>query len=498
MSDVLTVAARRERVEEIGLRLAEIDTEFSGGAMTDEARQEWEELLEERTQHQKAIEDAEAREKILEQIAGDNAKEKPGFEDDDEPTKRSLGTERVTSVSPAKQVRAANGTKVKDIYNLEEYRRAVSNVDELPGLYKEGARRAIESAVIPGYGVDADKAKETAERLLETVDDKHGTLARRILETGSERYQRAFGKAVMGGGTMGLTPEEQRALQAGVGADGGFAVPFTLDPTVLLASDGSINPLRQISRVVQITTSTWQGVTSAGITVTRAAENDEATDDAPALAQPEVTPTRVHGFVPFSIEVDQDWGALRSEMTTLLQDAKDQEEASSFATGDGVDPNPNGVVSTLAATSEVATATAGTFASEDVYAVEEALPPRFRARGRWTANKSIYNAVRQFAAADGHDLWERIGAGQPPELLGYPAHELSSMASAVTLGNRILLFGDFQQFIIVDRVGMSVELVPHLFGATNRFPTGQRGLYAIWRNSSLVLVPNAFRVLEVA
>jgi predicted phage gp36 major capsid-like protein len=42
---------------------------------------------------------------------------------------------------------------------------------------------------------------------------------------------------------------------------------------------------------------------------------------------------------------------------------------------------------------------------------------------------------------------------------------------------------------------MSVELVPHLVGANHR-PTGQRGLYAYWRNTSAVLVPNAFRQLE--
>jgi len=45
------------------------------------------------------------------------------------------------------------------------------------------------------------------------------------------------------------------------------------------------------------------------------------------------------------------------------------------------------------------------------------------------------------------------------------------------------------------RVGMGIELVPHLFGATNRYPTGQRGILAIWFNSSQVLVPNAFRLL---
>jgi HK97 family phage major capsid protein len=68
------------------------------------------------------------------------------------------------------------------------------------------------------------------------------------------------------------------------------------------------------------------------------------------------------------------------------------------------------------------------------------------------------------------------------------------MATALTTGTAILVLGDFRQFLIVDRVGMDVELVPHLFG-TNRRPTGQRGIFAMWRNNSTVLVPGAFRKL---
>ena len=66
-----------------------------------------------------------------------------------------------------------------------------------------------------------------------------------------------------------------------------------------------------------------------------------------------------------------------------------------------------------------------------------------------------------------------------------------------TSGQLPLLFGDFKQFLIVDRVGMGIELVPHLFGQTSNFPTGQRGLFAIWFNNSLVLADNAFRLLQV-
>jgi predicted phage gp36 major capsid-like protein len=70
------------------------------------------------------------------------------------------------------------------------------------------------------------------------------------------------------------------------------------------------------------------------------------------------------------------------------------------------------------------------------------------------------------------------------------------MVGSITSGSQVLIQGDYRQFLIVDRVGMGIELVPHLFGPTNRYPTGQRGILAIWFNNSQVLVPNAFRLLQ--
>jgi HK97 family phage major capsid protein len=72
------------------------------------------------------------------------------------------------------------------------------------------------------------------------------------------------------------------------------------------------------------------------------------------------------------------------------------------------------------------------------------------------------------------------------------------MTTAVsTTGSLDAILGDFRYFLIADRIGMTIENIPHLFGAANRFPTGQRGLYCYWRNGSKVLDANAFRVLKV-
>ena len=43
---------------------------------------------------------------------------------------------------------------------------------------------------------------------------------------------------------------------------------------------------------------------------------------------------------------------------------------------------------------------------------------------------------------------------------------------------------------IVERLGMSVELIPHMLG-THRLPLGVRGLYVYWRTGAGVIAPNA-------
>jgi HK97 family phage major capsid protein len=244
--------------------------------------------------------------------------------------------------------------------------------------------------------------------------------------------------------------------------------------------------------------------------VARAAEGAEVGTGDAAFIQPSVRTTRVQGFVPFSIELDVSWGALRSQMTALLMDAKDIEEATSFLTGNGTAPNCNGLVTGLTGqysiggvnngtASTVYTAGTATLAVGDLYALENATPPRFRQQSAYLASRTTYNRFRQLLqalASAAFDSWVRPSAGQPATFNGYPAFEASPLSTTITSGSQVLVQGDYRQFIIVDRVGMGIELVPHLFGSTNRYPTGQRGILAIWFNNSQVLVPNAFRVLQ--
>lgn len=80
-------------------------------------------------------------------------------------------------------------------------------------------------------------------------------------------------------------------------------------------------------------------------------------------------------------------------------------------------------------------------------------------------------------------------------------NEISTMDSTVnaaaTANNYLLVYGDFVAgFVIVDRIGTQLDITPNLVSA-NRRPTGTRGTFLWFRTGSNVVVPQAFRLLDV-
>lgn len=485
--DIVLIEERAARMKDIKRRMTELDQEYAGEVMPEDVRSEFDSLDTEYKDHQLAIADDRERKARILALGDDPERTEPG-DSRPEPTqfRRSSGYEGFQT---------RDSRLPTDIYDLSEYRTRSNRPEELTRLYRDGAREAIARAVFPDegrYGLTREQIQGHIERLLMHSDDENGEIARRIIATSGPIYRRAFGKAVAG---MPLTSEEARAISTGPGSSGGLAVPVALDPTVLPTSDSSVNPLRAIARVETITSNEWKGVSSAGITAGYSGESEEVADDTPTLVQPSVIPERATAFIPFSIESDQDWTALQAEMAVLFRNAKDDLEADKFFTGAGHgSKEPEGLLT--GATIHVTSDGSNTFASKDVYALEEALGARFRSRARFVGSKFIFNKARQLDSGGGADLWVRLDAATPPTLIGYPAHESSALDGSLEDWAAPLVFGDFTYFLIVDRIGMNVELVNHLFGQNQR-PTGERGLLAIWRNSSVVLSDRAFRVLRM-
>lgn len=483
-----------ERIDERKSEIAKLEADYAGKAFPHEAKEQWNELNALLREDVKLVDELEARHETLIENA-------------------NLGRVETTDF----QTRRPGATTGADVYDLSSVR-AVIGDDAVAGReLRDRAMRILETAKLPHPKVDEAEAKAHVENLLE-LQPESGPFSRYLIATDSPAYKRAWAKTLRPNGSQLLTSEEQTALIQAEGAmramsltsaSGGYAVPFVLDPTVIPTSDGAINPYRAISSVVNITVDEWRGVSSTGITAGFAAEAAASSDNSPTLAQPTVSTEKGSAFIPFSIEIGQDWGSFASEMAKMFQDGKDIIEATKFAVGSGTN-EPFGVIT--GATTVFTASNTNSLVVADIYGVHNALGPRFRRGAVWTMNNATADRIRQLDTAGGANLWVqnlqlrsaavpngftdgRMGA----DLLGKATYEATGQSGTFTTGQKIAVVGDYSYYKIADRIGMQIEYIPFLFGASQgNLPTGQRGLYAYWRVGAKVLDANAFRVLKLA
>lgn len=367
---------------------------------------------------------------------------------------------------------------------------------------REAVKRAIDATSISM--TDEAKAEVEAKLNRSGVPEMKG-FPRHVLAFGSDAYARAFAKVSLDEKET-LTREEVAALEFArsearalglTDGSGGYLIPTFLDPTVINTSDGSINPFRQISRVVQVSGDNWNGVTSAGISIAWGTEFSVPADGAPAFGAPSITPYKAHGFVPISIEGYEDIASIGPIVASMFQQAKDDDEAQKFATGSGSN-QPTGIVTALAGTlSQTNMATNGAIAAADLFKAQQHLGPRYQQRASWVMNLAYVNKIRALGSSDNYFAQTvRLPESADFPLLGRPAYQASGMTDACnTTTNNAIVFGDFNDYVIVDRIGMQVEFIPHLFDQATARPNGSRGWYTHWRTGADSVNDTAFTLL---
>lgn len=408
-------------------------------------------------------------------------------------------------VDPMRDPRSAEAPRrrYKNPWALSEIRAWGCAPHEVAAEWRGRALSAIE--LMPAA---SDRVRAAATKIIEEHDDARSTLSQFALHTSTPQYLRAWSKMAQGQHHL-LTQDEAAAVDqvnqframSLTDNQGGYLVPFQLDPSVIVTSDGVRNDIRQAARVVVATSDVWHGVSSGNVSWSFDAEASEVSDDSTAFAQPAIPNYMARGFVPISIEAMSDAANVTQEVGRLLVGGKMDLEGTKFITGSGTG-EPTGIVTALTGTSSVVNAaTDDTFALADVYTLQGALPARYRANASWLANNLIYNKIRQFDTAGGNGLWAQLGDGRPSVLLGRTALEAEAMDGTITTSgaghNYALIFGDLSNFVITDRLGFQVELIPMLFHTSNNRPSGQRGWFAWYRTGSDSVNDGGMRMLDV-
>jgi predicted phage gp36 major capsid-like protein len=244
----------------------------------------------------------------------------------------------------------------------------------------------------------------------------------------------------------------------GVGGGVTLPTPITVDPTLQLTSAGTVSPIRQKAHVEVISTTQFRLGTSASMSAHFVQEGVEVTDDSPTVSPATIQPQRAQAFAQFSIEAQADWSGISANLTTMLADAKNTLEGVKFLSGAGeASHEPQGPLtgSTWQHRHVQPAQAAGSLRIDDERADlrrerQSAAPPITR-RATWRASPRPTSS--SCSATCGRGTWWS------------------------------------------DRIGLSVEIVPHVFGSTQR-PLGIRGLYAYWRTSALVVNPAAVKVIQ--
>tara|TARA_R100000329_G_scaffold36734_2_gene34624 strand:+ start:3508 stop:4905 length:1398 start_codon:yes stop_codon:yes gene_type:complete len=332
-----------------------------------------------------------------------------------------------------------------------------------------------------------------------------GQVAKRMLLTENDAYRTAFMKGVTQSAPAFSADEaraldEYRAMSEGTDSEGGFGIPVLIDPSITLTTGSSVAPVLDLARVVTITTDEWKGVSSAGVSFSYDGEGAEVSDDAPTLAQPTVPVYTARGFIPYSIEVGADYPSFAAEMRRLLDEGYINLIADKTIDGTG-SSQPTGILTALDANTnvEVVVTTDGAFGAVDVLKVWKSLPERYKANATWLMSTDVENEIRTFAAgADSAYYTVDLSAGGIGTLFGRPIRTTDYMPefTGSTGAANLLVVGDFSNFLVAQRAGMSVELIPHLFATGNNRPSGQRGWFAYARHGYDSINDLGFRLLQ--
>lgn len=348
---------------------------------------------------------------------------------------------------------------------------------------------------------------------LERTIRRNTDIARRVIVTENDAYREAFLKLVTQPHAHALLSDEERkavrdfeeyrTMTEGTTTAGGFGIPVFIDPSIILTAQGSGNPFLQIARQVDVNTATWKGVSSAGVSWSFDAEGAEVSDDSPVLAQPAVNVYMARGFIPYSIELGQDYPGFASEMGRLLAEGYDEILVDKFTRGTGTG-EPQGILTVLSANTNVRVTltTGGTLGAPDPYKVWSALPQRFRRNASWLMSVNVNNAIRQLGTANVyHATTITLPQGWADALFNSGVYESPYMPDTTTTTTATIglaVVGDFSNFVLARRGGMSVELIPQLFGVTTGRPMAQRGWFAYARIGSGASNPLGFRLLTNA
>ena len=379
---------------------------------------------------------------------------------------------------------------------FEQFKSA--NDKRLEGIVQEKAALAGQVDTLNGKLSELDNLKTSLENELKEIKRPPGG------NKNTSEHKAAFAKFIRKGDETGLAELEQKSMQVGIDADGGFALPQELNTDILSSLRNEV-VMRQECTVMTVGTSDWKKlVNEGGIASGWVGETDKRSETGTTklgiltpvwgeiYGNPHATQTMLDDSF-FNVE-----SFLTSELTTEF--AEREEEA--FTLGDGL-KKPKGFLSyeTDDKTDkdrdwgklQKITAGAAAISADDIISLIYSLRKPYRAGSKFMLNNQSLLAVRLLKDDKNNYIWQPgLQLGQPSLLSGFAVAENEQMPDiGDASGKAPIAFGNFKRgFYIFDRIGIRMLRDPY-----TKKPFV--GFYTTKRVGSMLNDSNAIKVLTM-
>lgn len=318
--------------------------------------------------------------------------------------------------------------------------------------------------------------KRRAEQFFEK-EDQAGRTADKRDQKEIEAEERAAFNSWLRQGMNNLSNEQRTMIQkrgtstliAGTNSLGGFTVPTDLANRII-ESMKAYGGMLQVSDILitdggnPLNFPTNDDTSAKAVLVS---EGGSATVQDTTFAQKTLNAFMYRDLVKLSYELIQDSAFdIEAYIVRLMGTRFGRAANESLTTGTG-SSQPNGVVTASTLGKTAASATAFTFA--EVLDLVHSVDPEYRRNGRFMMHDSVLAYIKKLSigASDARPLWQpSFIVGEPATIDGFQYTINQDMDSSIGAASKIILFGDFRQYLVRQVRTLQISRNESLYMAT--------------------------------
>lgn len=300
----------------------------------------------------------------------------------------------------------------------------------------------------------------------------------------SDAYKKAFWDCIRNSNFMDVT----NSLSVGTESDGGYLVPDEYERRLIAALEEE-NFFRRLATVVQTSSGDRKiPVVSAHGEAAWMDENGLYPESNEKFNQVTIGAYKLGTAIKISEELMHDSAFdLESYIANEFARRIGTKEEEAFFMGDGTG-KPKGVF----LDADLGATATGNISFDDIMDLYHSLRTPYRRKAVWILNDTSVKALRKLKDNNGNYIWQpSVQVGQPDMILNRPYYT-SGFVPDLTVGNKVIAFGDFSYYWIADRQSRSFKRLNELYAAN-----GQIGFLASQRVDGRLVLSEAVKVMDL-